>query len=119
MGKSRQLKEWDEIQKLKSENKKLRKENNKLRKVISNVDMERYSFVQDLLVSLDYDEQNKDLKVIEENAEKKWKCYDCLEGLLRLIILFKSGEEFYFRKCDCCNKKTKLKKYTKNVVGLK
>jgi hypothetical protein len=118
MGKSRRLKEWDEVQKLKEEVKKLRRENSKLRKVVSNVDMERYSFVQDLLVSLDYEENNQ-LKKVEKSLEQKWKCHDCTTGLLRLIILFKAGEEFYFRKCDCCNKRTKLKKYTEGVQGLK
>jgi hypothetical protein len=113
------MKEWDEIQRLKNEVKKLRRENSKLRKVVSNVDMERYSFVQDLLVSLDYDENNKELTQVEKSLEKKWKCHDCSEGLLRLVILFKAGEEFYFRKCDCCAKRTKLKKYTKDVQGIK
>lgn len=113
------MKEWDEIQRLKNENKKLRRENSKLRKVVSNVDMERYSFVQDLLTSLDYDKYDQDLKQVEKSLANKWKCHDCDTGMLKLVILFKAGEEYYFRKCSECSKRTKLKKYTKDVEGIK
>lgn len=119
MSKSKRLKEWDEVQKLKKDNQKLRRENQKLRKVIKNVDFERYSFVQDLLSSFDYDKKQSTRKEIQQNLEEKWKCHECGEGVLRLVILFKVGEEFYFRKCDCCGKRTKLKKYTEDVKGVK
>lgn len=116
MARKKGIKEFDEVQKLKHENKKLRRENSKLRKVIKNVDFERYSFVQDLLTSVDYE---NDKESIKQTLEEKWKCYKCGIGILRLIILFKMNKEHYFRKCDNCGKRTKLKEYTKTVEGIK
>lgn len=43
-----------------------------------------------------------------EEMQKKWLCYKCNEGVLRLIIV--PGNK-YFRKCSMCDKRTETKPY--------
>lgn len=116
MGKTKRLKEFDELQKLKEENKKLKKQVSKLRKVINNIDIDHYNFVYDLLNSESFKEKPK--KTAEKELEKKWYCFKCENGIMRLAIIHRAQEPYYFRKCDCCENKTKMKKYTEDVEGV-
>lgn len=124
MGKGRQRggktdKEYDEIQKLKSENKRLKLQVSKLRKVAANIDRHHYTFVQDLLDSEDMQEDTKAAEVqIQRKMEDKWGCHLCGKGVMRLVILHRAGEPYYIRKCDHCDNKTKLKKYTDDIEGV-
>lgn len=109
-------KEYDEMQRIKQENKKLREQIGKLRKVIKNIDIEQYNFVQDLLNSETFEEDNTQ-KIAQKKLEKKWECFTCGKGVMRLITLNRAGEPYYMRKCDKCDNRTKLKKYTNDVEG--
>lgn len=109
-------KEWDEIQKLKAENKKLRTQVGKLRKVIKNIDIEHYQFVQDLLNSENF--KDNPVKITKKELEKQWQCYECESGVMRLVTIHRVGEPYYFRKCDNCDNRTKMKKYTDEVQGV-
>jgi hypothetical protein len=54
-------------------------------------------------------------KRIEENdLVEKWQCYDCTDGILRLVIF---GNR-YVRICDCCGKRTKSQIWDENVKGV-
>lgn len=116
MGKTKRIKEFDDIQKLKNDNKKLRIQVSKLRKVIKNIDLDHYNFVKDLLESDNFNETP--IKVTNKKLEEKWSCYKCDSGILRLIIVNKCGEPYYFRKCDYCENKTKTKKYNEDIKGV-
>ena len=109
-------KEWNELQRLKTENKKLRTRISKLRKVIKNIDIEHYQFVQDLLNSENFKEEP--VQVTKQSLEKQWQCFKCDKGIMRLITISRAGEPYYFRKCDHCTNKTKMKKYTNEVSGV-
>lgn len=51
--------------------------------------------------------------------ERKWKCFDCHEGILRLVIIPGGENNRYFRKCSMCSKRTEVKTYTEEVEGIK
>lgn len=111
--------EFTEIQRLKYENKKLRKQIGKLRKVISRVDFEHYQHVQELLEAQEREDIEFTKKSKQDILREKWKCWDCNKGILKLIVIFKIGIPYYFRKCNNCNKKTKMQKYNEDVEGIR
>ena len=51
--------------------------------------------------------------------ERKWKCFGCNEGILRLVIIPGGENNRYFRKCSMCSKRTEVKTYTEEVEGIK
>lgn len=71
-------------------------------------------------------EQELSLKQIKNDKtdrfselERKWKCFDCHEGILRLVIIPGGENNRYFRKCSMCTKRTEVKTYTEEVEGIK
>lgn len=51
-----------------------------------------------------------------EDLKQKWKCFECNEGILKLIIV---PNNRYFRKCSCCEKRTEVKEIEGNLEGIK
>jgi hypothetical protein len=111
-------KEIKEVQRLKRENQVLRKQISSLRKQLSRVDVDRYQNVCELLESHDKQYEELETKNKLEDLKKKWECFECHEGFLKLILVSKMGEPYYFRKCNNCGKKTKLKHYNDSVEGV-
>jgi hypothetical protein len=57
-----------------------------------------------------------------EDLQKKWKCFTCNEGVMKLIIIPRgAGTSNYFRKCNNpkCKNRTEAKEYNENVEGVK
>ena len=109
-------KELSQLQTLKKENEKLKKQVAQLRKQLARLDIDRYSNLKDLLE--DHYEQ-EDMKVaLGEKAKQKWKCHECPEGTLKLVIITRKDGAFYFRKCSSCSKRTKTQRYHENVEGV-
>lgn len=105
-----------QLQTLKKENEKLKKQVAQLRKQLARLDIDRYSNLKDLLE--DHYEQ-EDMKVaLGEKAKQKWKCHECPEGTLKLVIITRKDGAFYFRKCSSCSKRTKTQRYHENVEGV-
>ena len=50
--------------------------------------------------------------------EKKWCCFECEDGIMRMVLIGRAGEPYYFRKCDQCGHKTKMKRHTEGVEGV-
>lgn len=52
-----------------------------------------------------------------EPPKKERKCFTCSEGDLELLMYYKVGEAYYFRKCNNpnCKNRTKGKKWTPEV----
>ena len=113
----RSSKELKEVQVLKQENRKLRRQIGKLRKVIARIDVEQYQFLKDLLESQAQEDTEHIKKAEQQRIEDKWKCHEhgCDGGVLRFIPVTRQDGTFYFRKCDNCGKRTKLKKFTDGV----
>lgn len=63
------------------------------------------------------DEVRETVEKSKEDLKKKWQCFSCGEGYLRLIIINRPDGRHYFRSCNCCDKRTKIKRYTEDVEG--
>jgi len=110
-------KEYSELQKVRHENKHLKRALKRARKQLDRIDMSQYYELRKK-----YKDNNKAVKEADSSyidgtrPKEDWTCYACKKGTLRLIILNKAGEDVYLRKCDNCNKRTKLQKYTQGVT---
>jgi len=109
--------ELREIQRIKLENSKLRKQVASLRKQLSRVDIEQYQNVRELLEAHDREDEALVQRNTLEDMKKKWECFECGTGVLNLVLISKAGTPHYFRKCDNCDKRTKLKKYKEDIAG--
>ncbi len=112
-------KEQDQLKRLQRENTKLKKQIASLRKQLSRIDLDRYSHLKDIIEAHEDEDEAFDIKESIELEKKKWECFDCTDGILRLVMVWKAGVPFYLRKCDGCAKKTKLKRYDETVKGVK
>lgn len=105
-------KELSEIQQLKHENKALKRQVQQLRKLASRIDSDRLDMASDILREKEYEEEQ--FQVVTNNIND-WKCYDCKVGTLKLTVLPRRDKVVYYRKCDCCPRRTKTKDYTDDV----
>ena len=108
--------ELDQLQKLKEENKKLKKQIGSLRKQLSRIDLDRYENLKELI-----DKQRHEDEASAKTSKllKKWKCYECGNGILKLLIFNRRDGTFYYRRCSNCDHRTRLQKYHKDVEGVK
>lgn len=120
MGKSRRGdKERSREQELKYENHKLRRQVSSLRKQLARIDLDRHSYVKDIV-----DEHLADQEEITTTEEmlksmkNEWKCRECGDGHLEIVLYGKMDETWYFRKCNGCPHRTKSQVYTPNVKGI-
>lgn len=115
MGKRRNYdsKEYDQLQKLKKENKSLKKQLSALKKQVQRLDLDNYKHIRELIE----DEEEEPLPVI--NEKEAWKCWECNEDVIRLIIFERQDGTFYFRRCQTCGHRTKVQKYNDKVKGIK
>ena len=120
MGKTRRgAKEYSREQQLVNENKKLKRTISSLRKQLARIDLDRYSHVKDVIEEHYAQESREDEAVqILEKLKKKWKCFQCVEGILEIITYTRTDKTFYFRQCDCCEYRTAGKEYSPSVEGI-
>jgi hypothetical protein len=107
--------EHDIIDKYKKENQKLKEQISKLRKQISRIDLDRYHNVRDLINHYESTEKNETSPTQEEEIKKLWHCFQCDSDYLRMVTFERRDGIFYYRKCNTCNRKTKLKRLTKDT----
>jgi cell division septum initiation protein DivIVA len=120
MGKSRRgEKEYSKEQRLVKENKQLKQQVAQLRKQLARLDLDRYSSVKEI-IDEQYEEDKKfDQADLLDKLKKEWKCRDCDEGHLEIVIYNKIDTTWYFRKCSDCSNRTKSQKYdSKQVKGI-
>lgn len=63
-------------------------------------------------------QQIKDEKVNNyEDMQRKWKCFSCEVGVMKLVIIPHGEDNAYFRKCSnkTCDHRTEAKIYTEEV----
>lgn len=126
MGKGRRRnysqKELDQLQTLKRENDKLKKQVSSLRKQLARIDLDRYTHIKDLV-----DKQlaeDAELTVTETSQQMldrmrvEWSCETCKDGYLEINIYTRFDELWYYRECNCCEKRTVSQKYHKDVKGI-
>lgn len=120
MSKSRRGdKERSREQELKYENQKLRREISGLRKQLARLDLDRHSYVRDIVEEHLADEDivisTQDML---ESMKNEWKCRECHSGFLEITLYSKMGQPWYFRKCNNCPHRTTSKAYTPEVKGI-
>lgn len=111
--------EYSELDKLKQENKQLKKRVESLRKQISRLDIDRYNNIKELVNKYNEEDNKEQFKAEQKKLKQRWECHECRNGFLVLTILNRRDTTMYFRKCNNCNHRTKLKKYTESVEGVK
>lgn len=110
-------KEYDLLEKLKHENQKLKRENARLRKELSKIDISHFEHLRDLVDQQTAEELQKVPKSKRQEQKEKWKCFECEEGTLKIIIINRQDGPHYFRKCNNCTHKTKMQKFNNEVEG--
>ncbi len=119
MGKSRRGdKERSREQELKYENHKLRRQVSSLRKQLARIDLDRYSHVKDMVEEHLSHEEAQSAQEMLESMKNTWRCHECSNGFLEIILYTKMNETWYFRKCSHCSHRTKSQIYTPSVKGL-
>jgi hypothetical protein len=112
-------KESSLLDRLKHENKKLKRQLAVLRRQLEQVDVNKYNNLQQLVKK----QEKEDRQAADEKKRiklmNKWRCFECNEGALKIVIINRLDGVFYFRRCDKCNKRTKLQKYHTLVDGIK
>ena len=116
MGKKKKTdREFELVDRLKHENSKLKRQISLLRKQFSRIDLENYKNIEEIIQKHDENSDNIPLKNHEDQLKKLWECFSCRNGVLVMVPINKLNETYYFRKCNQCNHRTKLKKLTKDV----
>lgn len=121
MGKSKRGdKERSREQELKYENSKLRREVSNLRKQLARLDLDRHSYIKDIVDEHLADEQESiDSTHLLEKMKAKWRCHEggC-EGHLEIIVYSKMGQPWYYRQCSDCSNRTDAKPHHAGVEGI-
>jgi len=107
--------EYDLLAKLKYENKKLKKRISGLRKQLDRIDLDRYHNLKGMIEKHDREDHEVQLAESEMKLRRIWECWKCRDGILRYIPLSRRDGEYYLRKCDNCENRTKVKKLTTTV----
>jgi ribosomal protein S20 len=121
-----------EVAKLKRHIHKLEKENNKLKSELKTYekafsknitflkektnDLSLEDLINGAKEDLTLKEIKKDTAYRFEDLKQRWKCFQCNEGVLRLMII--PGNR-YFRKCSMCSHRTEAQDYTEEVEGIR
>lgn len=126
MGKNtRGDKEYSKLQQVLHENDKLKREISKLRKQLARIDLDRHSYVRDIIDEFyeneEKQETEKTMAQVMSDLKRIWKCRECSDGHLEIVTYSKMGETWYFRRCssDSCKHRTKSQPYNESVKGIR
>lgn len=79
--------------------------------------------VEELIVGAEKEMSLREIKDDKKDRfselQRKWKCYHCPDGILRLMIIPGGDSNRYFRKCSMCEHRTEVKTYNEEVEGIK
>jgi len=108
--------EQNELRKYKQQVKLLKRQLSRYKKLLNRIDYEQFVNLSEA-VSAQHKEETtlkKELKQID--YAERWKCFECEDDWLRLVIFYRVNEPRYFRKCPSCGNKTKTQKLTDDVA---
>ena len=110
-------KEHNRLQQLQHENSRLKREISKLRKQLGRIDLDRHSYVKDIVDEhFANQEQEETTGKMLERLKEEWKCHECHVGYLEISMYSKMGEPWYFRQCNNCPHRTKSQHYSSEKV---
>lgn len=112
-------KEYTRLQEALHENGKLKRENASLRKQLARLDLDRHSYVKDIVDEhLANEERGETTLEMVERLKEEWRCHECKTGFLEVIPFSKAGKTWYIRQCNNCTHRTQSKPYDpQNVKG--
>ncbi len=117
MGKNtRGSKEYSKEQRLVHENQQLKKQIGSLRKQLARIDLDRLSYVKDIVEEHYSQETQETAQDMIKSMKQSWACRSCDNGFLEISIYHRSDGIFYYRQCNCCQNRTKSKKYDEAKV---
>lgn len=123
MGKNtRGNKEYSRLQEVLHENNRLKKEISRLRKQLARLDLDRHSYVRDIIEEhYAKEDQEATAEQLLKKLKEEWRCHSCLEGHLEIVMYSKLGIPWYFRRCSNlnCGHRTKSQPYSDKVRGIK
>ena len=117
MKRTHKEKELSQLQTARREIEKLKREVSSLRKQLTRLDLDRHSYVRDIVEEHYTRENNEAAMEIIESSKSFWKCRECSEGFLEIMEYPKMGISWYYRKCSNCKHRTKSQQLTPNVKG--
>ena len=118
MGKTRRGdKERSREQELKYENQKLRREVGSLRKQLARIDLDRHSYVRDIVEEhLAAEDAEETTQQMLGRLKEAWRCHDCNIGFLEIYLYTRPEGTYYYRTCNNCSKRTKSQRYSPDTV---
>lgn len=120
MGKNRDQrghKEWSDRQKILNENKRLKREVASLRKQLARTDLDRYSYVRDIVQEhLAEEKEEQTTTQMLQSMKNEWQCRDCGVGYLEIHLYTRPDGTHYYRMCNNCSKRTKGQRYEPGKV---
>jgi HPt (histidine-containing phosphotransfer) domain-containing protein len=111
-------KELSQLQLIKKENEKLKRQILQLRKQLARTDLDKYSNLKDTIEKHCQEDKAQEGQELLERLKQEWKCRDCENGYLEIILYNKLNNTWYFRKCNECSNRTAAQKYTSDVKGI-
>lgn len=114
---SRGEKEYTRLQEIVHENKKLKREVASLRKQLARLDLDRHSYVRDIVEEHLADEAEEQTTTqMLQSMKNEWQCLKCGVGHLEIHLYTRRDGTFYFRHCNNCTHRTPGKKYEPDKV---
>lgn len=110
-------KEYTRFQQMQHENSRLKREISKLRKQLARLDLDRHSYVKDIVDEHFANEEHEETTAkMLERLKDEWKCRECSIGYLEVVPYLKMGETWYLRQCNNCPHRTKGQLYNPEKV---
>lgn len=110
-------KEYTRLQEIVHENKKLKREVASLRKQLARLDLDRHSYVRDIVEEhLSQEHEETTTKQMLQSMKNEWQCRDCGVGYLEIHLYTRPDGTHYYRMCNNCSKRTKGQRYEPGSV---
>ena len=110
-------KEYSRLQEALHENKKLKREIASLRKQLAKIDLDRYSYVSDIVQEhLAEEKEEQTTTQMLQSMKNEWQCRDCGVGYLEIHLYTRPDGTHYYRMCNNCSKRTKGQRYEPGKV---
>ena len=114
------------IRDLEARNRELEKDNTALRrkfagsrKDFARMDLDRHSYVQEIIQEhLTEEQESIDSTALLSKMKSKWLCRDCHTGHLEIFVYSRMGQPYYFRQCSECPNRTRAQPHHPNVEGI-
>lgn len=109
-----------QVRELTKENTRLRRQAAGSRKELARMDLDRHSYVRDIIKEHLADEHEvMDSSALLARMKSKWLCKECHEGHLEIILYSKMGDLWYYRQCSGCANRTKAQPHHPGVEGIR